>query len=309
MVVAIIVNDENQVLISQRPEHVHLGGYWEFPGGKVEQNENIEEALFREIKEELSIEVLKSRPLIKVTHHYDDKSVLLDVWKVNDYSGDIKGNEGQKIDWKTLQQLGYIRLPEADLPIIQALRLPEACLVTGEFSSLTDYMDRVESAINNNIKLIQCRITNKCLQQHGDNTVKDVINNTDVLCRHRSVTMMLNAPDKFCIESTNNYHLNSRKLMSYSSRPDCDLLSASCHSEVELIKAVELGVDFALLSPVQHTASHPDKEPLGWSRFAEMLRGINIPVYALGGVTQNNLIDAWKAGAQGVASMGSLWNK
>ena len=161
--VAVIFNEENKILVGLRPEGVHLEGFWEFPGGKVENNETVEQALLREIKEETDIEIIQSRPLIKVTHHYDDKSVLLDVWKVDNYSGVAKGNEGQKIDWKTLQELDNIKLPEADRPILQALKLPTICMITGKFSSVDDYMARLEFAISKNVKLIQCRITNDCL--------------------------------------------------------------------------------------------------------------------------------------------------
>jgi len=307
--VAVIFDAEDRVLISKRPDHVHLGGYWEFPGGKVDENENISDALFREIKEELDIEIRKSRPLIKVTHYYDDKSVLLDVWIVNEYSGFIRGNEGQKIAWKTVRQLDDIKLPEADMPLIRALKLPDTCLITGEFSSAGDYMDRIEAAIDNGISLVQCRFTKDCIKRHGENMVRDLVKDSEILCRHRDVIMMLNCPDELTVDSDNNYHLNSRKLMTYSSRPDCELVSASCHSVAELNKAVELGADFALLSPVQLTNTHPEKEALGWNRFSEMLREINIPVYALGGVSASDLTDAWAAGAQGVASMSSIWDK
>ena len=71
--VAVLINDKKQVLISKRPDDVHLAGFWEFPGGKVEDGEDVEDALQREIKEELDIELLQYRPLIKVTHHYKRK--------------------------------------------------------------------------------------------------------------------------------------------------------------------------------------------------------------------------------------------
>ena len=84
---AAIVNSDNEILISQRAADVHQGGLWEFPGGKLESGELVQQALLRELDEELGISATSYRPLIKVTHQYPDKTVLLDVWKVDDYTG------------------------------------------------------------------------------------------------------------------------------------------------------------------------------------------------------------------------------
>ena len=84
--VAVIVNNA-QVLISRRAEHVHQGGLWEFPGGKIEADEAIEAALYREIQEELGLHIKSSRPLIKLLHHYPDKSVLLETRLVTEFTG------------------------------------------------------------------------------------------------------------------------------------------------------------------------------------------------------------------------------
>jgi len=305
--VAVITNNKDQVLISKRPDDVHLGGCWEFPGGKVEVDENVEDALRREIKEELDINIQQSRPLIQITHHYKDKSVLLDVWKITQYSGDAIGNEGQSIDWKAPSDLIANNFPEADIPIIQAIQLPECCLITGDFESGDDFMCRLEAAINKGIKLVQCRITSKSIELHGEARVTDIVKNAELLCSEKDVIFFLNSPEEITINHPNNIHLNSKKLLSCTHRPRCQKLSASCHNAEELSKASEIGVDFVFLSPVQVTASHPDALLLGWEKFSVLLQDVNIPVYALGGVGENDLTDAWNAGAQGVAGIGCFW--
>jgi len=122
--VAVIVhqNDSNKILIAKRPDHVHEGGLWEFPGGKVEQGEHVFEALARELEEELAIFVLQAEPLIKIQHDYPEKSVLLDVWKVTEFSGNAKGNEGQAIDWVSVDKLNEYSFPEANNVIIDELQ-------------------------------------------------------------------------------------------------------------------------------------------------------------------------------------------
>jgi len=307
VVVGVILNQNNQVLISLRPNHSHLGGCWEFPGGKVEQNETIEQALFRELKEELDIEIEECRPLIKVTHHYDEKSVLLDVWAILSYTGAAKGNEGQRLCWKPVTQLDANDFPKADIPVIKAIQLPERCLITGKFDSEDDFTQRLKAAIDNHIKLIQLRITDDCLLQHGITTAKRIIRQAEIICESRHVTLTLNCADGVVPDKRHNLHLNSRKLMDLSVRPRCDLLSASCHNPDELLKAEELEVDFVFLSPVKYTQSHPDALPLDWSQFSYLLREINIPTYALGGLSDNDLSVAWSAGAQGIASISAFW--
>jgi 8-oxo-dGTP diphosphatase len=120
--VAVIVNEQNQVLIALRQAHQHLGGLWEFPGGKVEENETTEVALAREIKEELGIEIHKAVPLIEIEHNYQDKSVLLDVWLTTDFVGEVQSMEGQRVQWCPIPLLSDYRFPTANKAIIETIQ-------------------------------------------------------------------------------------------------------------------------------------------------------------------------------------------
>ena len=119
---AVIVGVDGNILIARRPDHVHKGGLWEFPGGKVEEGESVQVALARELEEELTINVLDAEPLLNVHHAYPEKEVLLDVWRVTEFSGEPRGNEGQLIAWVTVDQLEDYPFPEANQPIIDALK-------------------------------------------------------------------------------------------------------------------------------------------------------------------------------------------
>lgn len=130
VVAAIIVGPDQQIFISRRAEHLHQGGLWEFPGGKVEIGENPETALARELFEEIDIRVSASQPYMQVEHDYVDKKVLLDIWQVDDFSGHARGKEGQQCRWLSLEQLlsPALTLLEQDLsfpagnqPILQRL--------------------------------------------------------------------------------------------------------------------------------------------------------------------------------------------
>ena len=143
--VAVIINESKQVCISLRHESSHQGGLWEFPGGKVEQGETAEQALTREIKEELDLDIKQSRRLITITHHYQDKTVCLNVHKVLSYRGQATGVEGQAIRWVDIDTLSDYDFPEANLAIIKALQLPDKYLITGKFVDSEDFIAKLET--------------------------------------------------------------------------------------------------------------------------------------------------------------------
>lgn len=119
--VAVICNSDGHILISKRPNHVHQGGLWEFPGGKLEAGETLESALKRELLEELGIAPNAYEPLVEIQHDYPDKSVLLDVWRVTDFSGEPYGREQQPVCWVAPEALVNYEFPEANLAIIRAI--------------------------------------------------------------------------------------------------------------------------------------------------------------------------------------------
>ena len=121
VVIAIIFDVEQKILIAQRQAHQEKGGMWEFPGGKVEQDETAFAALQREIREEIGIEVITATPWTQVQYHYPHKSVLLDTWLVNKFSGTPTGAEGQPIDWISLDELNSREFPEGNRLIIEKL--------------------------------------------------------------------------------------------------------------------------------------------------------------------------------------------
>lgn len=119
--VGVVVKDSD-VFVSLRPDNVHQGGKWEFPGGKVEQNETVETALARELKEEIDIDIASSQPLIVINHDYGDKQVSLEVRVVDQFSGQPHGKEGQQTRWVAIGDLEPNDFPAANEAIIHALR-------------------------------------------------------------------------------------------------------------------------------------------------------------------------------------------
>ena len=155
--VGVIRNADGKILIAKRPDHLHQGGLWEFPGGKVNNGEDVKVALARELNEELGIQVTTTSPLITIPHVYADKQVYLDVHIVSDFEGHAHGKEGQEILWVEQHELGQYDFPEANKPILTALTLPEQYLITGKFKDFSECEQKVKAALGRGIRLIQLR--------------------------------------------------------------------------------------------------------------------------------------------------------
>ncbi len=120
IVAAIIFNpQQSQVFITKRPDDKHKGGYWEFPGGKVEAGESVEQAMARELNEEVGIDVIQQQSFEHLEYDYPDKSLTFDFITVTEFSGQPYGREGQEGLWVDIKQLAEYRFPEANVPILE----------------------------------------------------------------------------------------------------------------------------------------------------------------------------------------------
>ena len=119
--VGVILDHDRNVLITRRAPGAHQGGLWEFPGGKVEAGESLTDALTRELREELGISIGRTSALLEVRHDYGDKSVLLEVHVVWEFSGEVLALEDQPMAWVAPEELGRYSFPAANLPIVEAV--------------------------------------------------------------------------------------------------------------------------------------------------------------------------------------------
>jgi 8-oxo-dGTP diphosphatase len=122
VVAAALYDAQGRVLIADRPAGKHMAGRWEFPGGKVGNDETLSEALSRELHEELGITVATAHPLMDLTHDYPDRRVELQMWLVKRYTGEPKGLDGQQLKWVEPARLCEEDILEADRPFIEALQ-------------------------------------------------------------------------------------------------------------------------------------------------------------------------------------------
>jgi len=331
VIAAVIRDAQGRILIAKRPDHAHQGGLWEFPGGKLEDNESRFAGLVRELREELGITATEARPLLDIRHDYPDKSVRLDVWLVTGFEGQAHGAEGQPVRWVSAAELDEYDFPAANGPIVQAAQLPELYLITPDMDDEAELLAGLERARASGIKLVQLRQTGLAEDAYQALAQR-------VLAEFGNDFQWLLKGDEPPAWPGVGWHLTSRQLrrmwehhggsmatpsssISTSSvasnaagrdRPSMQraqgLISASCHNAEELAMAAELGVDFITLSPVTPTASHPGAPCLGWEGAGELIESVNIPVYLLGGLSPDDLPQAFKIGAQGVAGIRQLWD-
>ena len=315
-VAAIVV--DGQVLLAKRPDHLHQGGLWEFPGGKLEPGETVCQALVRELKEELDIDIRPTRPLIAINHDYGDKKVFLDVWVVNDYKGVPRGCEGQEIEWLPINDLRKKAFPAANQAIISALSLPELYLISPEPNTISpepnaetfsEFKSQFENAVKSGITLVQFRAKKLNISSYFE-WAREL---GDIAVSYKAKLILNTSPDDFLIHAKDmniaGLHLSSKHLLNSEQRPigKDKLLGASCHNLREVQHAHAIDVDYITLSPIKTTMSHPDAQPLGIETFKAVVSEINKPVYALGGLGREDLGEVLLNGGQGVAAIRKLW--
>jgi 8-oxo-dGTP diphosphatase len=123
VVAAALFDADRRVLIAERPAGKHMAGWWEFPGGKVGSDESDEQALIRELHEELGIDAEPNAEIMTLTHDYPDRVIDLVLWRATVKSGVPRGLYGQQLKWVECGALAGERLLEADRPFIAALQL------------------------------------------------------------------------------------------------------------------------------------------------------------------------------------------
>ncbi len=292
-----------QVLLTRRAPEAHQGGLWEFPGGKREPGETLEQALARELDEELGIQVLATEPVISVAHDYGDRRVRLVVRRVIRWRGVPHGREGQPLRWAAPDDLPALPMPAADRPIVAALRLPDRMAITGgDAQDRRGFLGGLEGLLADGVGWVQLR-TPGLAAAVWDGLARAALD----LCRARGAHLLLNPPAGVSLAglpAADGLHLNGRRLAALAERPPgWAWVGASCHGPADLARAAALGLDYAFLSPVLPTPSHPGTRPLGWDGFAAWVDDAALPVYALGGVTPGDIPRARALGGQGVAGI------
>jgi 8-oxo-dGTP diphosphatase len=304
VVAAVVTDRTGRFLLAQRPRGKVYAGYWEFPGGKVEPDEALSQALRRELEEELGITVDVAYPWISLTYRYPHAFVQLRFFRVVDWVGELHPHEGQAVAWQRIDDLGVAPLLPANGPVLRALALPHVYGISrvAELGA-ADFLARLDTALATGLRLVQLR--EKALDA---DTLVALGREVARRCYAAGARLLVNGDVDLARRiGADGVHLSAARLMALAGRPEVDLCAASCHDRAELDRAAELGLDFVVLGPVHPTPTHAGMTTLGWERFGRLVEGYPLPVFALGGIRRDDLASAWSRGAHGIAMIRGAW--
>lgn len=302
--VAVIPGADNTVLVSQRAANVHLAGLWEFPGGKLEPGESAQQALRRELREEIGIEVEHATPIMSLSYAYPEKNVILHIFKVSQFRHQPIAREQQPLRYQAIASLCANDFPAANRAIIRWLQLSEYYFITPvPDADTTSYLQSLENVMRQHRCVMQLRAPNlDSAAYHA------LANQLGALCQTHNTPLLLNCSlETFQQRSlpAAGLHLSAVRAAQYQERPiDQDLLlGCSCHNQAELRQAMRLQADFVVLSLVKPSRSHPHAAVMGWEGFAQLSGKWPFAVYALGGMQIKDLSIAQSHGARGIAAI------
>ena len=313
---AVLQRPDGSYLLAQRPADKIWAGYWEFPGGKVEPGESWHDALVRELREELGITVKTAYPWLTRVFTYPHATVRLSFFRVTEWEGELHPHEGQEFAWqetanppqppfdKVGSECSVSPILPANAPILRALALPTLYAISNVAElGVEDFLARLQAKLDAGLRLIQLREKNL-----SRDALRELAQQVVARAHTHGAKVLLNGDVALAQEiGADGVQLTSTQLTELTKRPAVDWCAASCHSAAELRRAEELGCDFALLSPVLPTKSHPGAAHLGWENFATIAAGSSIPVYSLGGLTHADMQTAWQQGAHGIALLRQAW--
>ena len=307
--VAVLQKSDGSFLLAQRPQGKVYAGYWEFPGGKVEPGESVQQALVRELHEELGIKVITAYPWRTRGGADPHATVRLKFFRITHWQGEPHGLENQALRWQSPFDLTVAPMLPANIPILRALQLPMHYAISNVAElGIQEFLKRLQQALDNGLRLLQIRekdFTRLELKKLAQQIVH--------LAHAHHAQVLINQDVELAREiGADGVHLTSAQLMSLKTRshlehPGLAWCAASCHNENELLQANALGLDFVVLGPVLPTRSHTGAPHLGWTTFATLAARSAIPVYALGGLRYNDLENAQQHGAHGVALLSQAW--
>lgn len=305
VVAAALMRPDGAYLLAQRPEGKVYAGYWEFPGGKVEPGESPFQAIRREIREELGVEVITAHPWLLRRHDYEHARVRLRFFRVVEWHGTPVGLDGQRFAFQIPGQETVGPMLPANGPVLRAMALPEIYAITHlESADAADaFLARLDAALARGVRLVQIR--ERVLEGPARLAFARAVTRR---CHQVGARVLVNGDAELAGAcGADGVHLRSDQLRAATMRPPLEWVGASTHDAAELQKAAALGCDFAVLGPVKPTPSHPGAPALGWPAWRALAAQAECPVFALGGMGFDDLEAARESGAHGIAMLRGAW--
>lgn len=302
--VGVLLRPDGSFLLGSRPEGKPYAGYWEFPGGKLETGETVAQALARELHEELGIVIADALPWVTIEHVYPHAHVRLHFARATQWSGEMHAREGQRFGWFDLDSHKPGPLLPATVPCLRWLALPTVMGVSHAAElGCAEFLLRLDRALARGLRCVQLREPLLDVSEF-DRLYGEVQART----RTAGARLIVNSvhPRRYW-DDAGAVHLRASDLATLDGRPELALVGASVHTRAELDRAGALGLDYAVLGAVLPTPTHPGSSGLGWLGFQTRVAAPPLPVYAIGGLSEDDLGVAMRHGAHGVAVLRAAW--
>ena len=294
----ILFDQNHNVLLTKRLASQSWPEYWEFPGGKLETDESLEQCLKRELLEEININVIGASRWITREFNQDDKILQVTFFLIHKWIGEIKNKDVAEYKWidpKNIEDWPEQILPK-NLYILRALSLPPLYLITDAYenpefhkkikTSKREFFIQIREPKLEKDKLIKLELDLKKINRH----------------------ILVNSRHVHELSSDFGIHFTESDLLKQTQLNLNKINSASAHSLQNIQYAQKLGISFVVLSQVFETKSHPLTKGMGWDAFKAIVNQVDIPVYALGGMDLEDLDDSYNNGAVGIASQRKIWD-
>lgn len=322
VVVAVCRNELGEILLAQRAAKAHLGGTWEFPGGKVEVGESDVAALARELQEEIGLDLPRSaaalfQPMLTRQFNYPDRSLTIVAYTLALNAAQcalLQGREGQELRWEKPEAIALLPTPAANAPLIAALSWPSCWHITPNIA----FNDAVSERFVLDWVAERCVLSEVShglvlrLPQWPIAAYVVLAKRALALTEAVGLPLVLHGDVRACAEiDAFGFHASAVQALQWQQQglrkadvlPTGYCLAVATHDADELALAQAVAADWAWLSPVSPTPSHPDVASLGWAAWAALAQATTLPVYALGGLSQSQVAQARGYGGVGVAGI------
>jgi 8-oxo-dGTP diphosphatase len=297
---SIVRAPDGRVLMAERTPGQLSPGFWELPGGKIDAGESAQQAAVRELEEEIGIRALSLTPWIKYEHPFRLRRLRLHYFKVDKWVGTPHGREGQRVAWIDPGSPAVAPILPSVERVLDALALPPLYAVcrSGDYRDASALIERMAVAVRQGLRLLQLRAPHFA----PDQRVALARRMNSIVAPSGGRVLLVGSALEARRAGLTGVHTTAAELQRLSSRPPVKLWLCSCHDAADLARAIRLGADAAVVSPVLDSAAHSDRAPLGWEGFKRLCANAPMPLYAQGGIDASHLRTAQEAGAIGIAT-------
>lgn len=294
---------QNQVLVGWREAQQHQGNKHEFPGGKVEEGETPEQACYREIQEEVGIQLESIQKFDHIVHEYEDLIVALHIFQAGVNTAQLAQIKAPW-QWYNRAELRHLNFPKANSAMVERLYWPETIRIVN-IGNETDLASRLNQSGVSYVRIKKPSVNDvqlTCALYRALPTICKIQGPEQGLIVNIDVWKQL---DQESCQQIYAVHFSHQQLMQLELQEVPFQLKkiASCHDNHSIEKAIQLGMDAIFLSPVLDTPTHPEQTCMGWTCFQQLASQIHVPVFALGGMSPDLLDKAQQHGAYGIAGI------